>query len=164
MKRIGIYAGSFDPLTYGHVWVAQDALNFCDELYLVIAANPKKKGLFTGEERLALLKEFYKDATDVVPVLHTSGLLTEYAKTIGATISVRGLRAASEFDYEFTMAILNGKLNEGLQTVFIPAREEFLFVSSSSVKELASYGADVSMMVPYNVVSALQNKYPQGST
>lgn len=157
MKR-AIYAGSFDPVTNGHLDVLTRAARVFDEVVVAVAHNSEKRGLFSPEERVALLK----DAVASIPntrVTHFRGLLVEFAKAEGACAIVRGLRAVSDFEFEFQMALMNRRLEPALETFFLMPREEYSYVSSRLVKEVASLGGDVAAFVPEPVAAALRGRY-----
>ncbi len=158
MKR-ALYPGSFDPITYGHLDVLHRAGKLFDELVVAVVANPRKEPLFTAEERKDLVEEALREA-DVsnVSVITYSGLLIECAKRLEVTAIVRGLRAMSDFDYEFQMALTNRDLDSHIESAFLMTAGQFSFLSSSIVKEVKSLGGDVSKFVPPNVDRALGRK------
>lgn len=164
-----IYAGSFDPITLGHLDIIEKAVEVFDSVIVAVGHNPKKTGLFTVQERIDLIEESIveynmpvdEDLKSNVIVTSFNGLLIDFAESHNATHLVRGLRAASDFDMEFTLNGTNAKLNPDIVTTFFMAPEEFLFVSSSTVKELAVNHADVSWMVMPCVEKALQEKYKE---
>ncbi len=155
--RIGVYPGTFDPITNGHLDIIKRSKNLFDKLYVVIPNNVNKKTFFTVEERVALLKEVLKDE-DFVIVTTTNLLTVEFAKTVGATAMLRGLRMVSDFEYELQMATMNKCLNDEIETIFIMSSHEYSFLSSSSVKEIASFGGNYSMFVPEVVRLAVEEK------
>ncbi len=157
MSRIAIYPGSFDPVTHGHLDVLQRALAIFDRVILGVAYNINKKGLFSADERVEMLKELMKDEPRV-EVDTFSCLLMEYAARRGAGAVVRGLRAVADFEYEFQLALMNRKLAPDIDTVFLMTGEEYFFVSSSLVREVARLGGDVSQFVPSVVERALKEK------
>jgi pantetheine-phosphate adenylyltransferase len=160
MKR-AIYAGSFDPVTNGHLDVLRRAAKVFDEVIVAIAHNSEKRGLFTVEERLTLLREATGDVAKV-RVVQFEGLLVQFAVREGACAIVRGLRAVSDFEFEFQMALMNRRLEPALETFFLMPKEEYSYVSSRLVKEVASLGGDVTAFVPGCVVGALREKYAAG--
>lgn len=155
-KRIGLYPGSFDPVTNGHLDIAERAFKLCDELHIAVVANPSKNPLFSVEERVDLLKQTTKHLKNV-KVSSFEGLLVDYAKEIEANIIFRGLRAVSDFEYEFQMALINRNLHKEIEVVFLVPNEKFIFLSSSSIKEVAKLGGDVSGFVPAVVKRALRD-------
>jgi len=154
-KIIGLYPGSFDPVTNGHLDIAERAFKICDELHVAVVANPSKNSLFSIEERVELLKKTTKHLPKVV-ISSFNGLLVNYAKEIKANIIFRGLRAVSDFEFEFQMALINRSLHKNIEVVFLVPNEKFIFLSSSSIKEVAKLGGDVSGFVPHEVQKALQ--------
>lgn len=160
MKR-AVYPGSFDPVTYGHIDIIRRAAEIFDELTISVLDNKAKTPLFSVEERVKILKEATKDIPNV-KVESFSGLLINYAAENDFHISVRGLRAITDFEYELQIAQTNSKLSKGkLDTIFLTARLEYAYLSSSSVKEIASFGGDVSECVPDFVADMLYEKYNQ---
>lgn len=157
MKR-AIYAGSFDPVTNGHLDVLSRAAQVFDEIIVAVAHNPEKRGLFTPEERVALLRQTTAGIKNT-RVTHFHGLLVEFATQQGACAIVRGLRALSDFEFEFQMALMNRRLQPALETFFLMPREEYSYVSSRLVKEIASLGGNVSVFVPVPVAEALRARY-----
>ncbi len=147
MLRKAIYPGSFDPPTYGHLDIIERASGFCDELIIGVLKNSAKTSLFSVGERVNMLKAVTKDM-DHVRVESFDGLTVEFAKAMGATMIVRGLRALTDFDYELQLSQINKKLCEDVETVFLSTNLMYSYISSSTVKEVASYGADISDMVP----------------
>jgi len=157
-KVIGIYPGSFDPLTNGHLDIAKRALKVCDELHVAVVANPSKKSLFSAEERVELLKKTTKSLRRIV-IGSFDGLLVDYARQIKASIIFRGLRAVADFEYEFQMALINRTLHPDIEIVFLVPNEKFIFLSSSSIKEVAKLGGSVHQFVPPVVEKALKRIY-----
>ena len=156
--KIGVYPGTFDPITNGHLDIIKRAHQLFDKLYIVVPVNMGKSALFTTEERVELIKEVLKDLNDI-EVVATDKLTVDFASSVNATAMVRGLRMVSDFDYELQLATINKKLNSQIETVFIMSSHEFSFLSSSAVKEIAKFGGDVSSFVPDVVNTALKNKY-----
>ncbi len=159
VKR-AIYAGSFDPVTNGHLDVLSRAAAVFDEVIVAIAHNSEKRGLFTPEERVVMIAEATRDLTNV-RVTHFNGLLVEFAKAQNACAIIRGLRAVSDFELEFQMALMNRRLEPGLETFFLMPKEEYSYVSSRLVKEVASLGGDITAFVPEGVARALRGKFPR---
>ncbi len=159
MQR-AVYPGSFDPITNGHLDVIFRAAHLFDEVIVAIAHNEQKKPLFGMEERIAMIEEATRD-NDHIRVTQFDGLLVEFAKEMKAAAVVRGLRAISDFEFEFQMALMNRKLEPQLETVFLTPREEYTYVSSRLVKEVARLGGDVSELVPAGVTSALDRQFKE---
>jgi pantetheine-phosphate adenylyltransferase len=157
MSKIAIYAGSFDPITRGHEDLIRRSLAFVDELVVAVAINSAKQPLFSVEERLAFIREAVPDKR--VRVGQFNGLLVDYAREVGAVLSIRGLRAVSDFEYEYQMALMNRHLHKGLETVFMVPGIDLTFVSSSIVREVARYGGDLTGLVIPSVERALRAKF-----
>ena len=155
--KIGVYPGTFDPVTNGHIDIIKRSKNLFDKLYVVIPNNTNKMPLFSLEERLELLKEVLKDE-EFVEVTTTDLLTVDFAKSVGANSMLRGLRMVSDFEYELQMATMNKCLNDEIETVFIMSSHEYSFLSSSSVKEIARFGGDYSSFVPEVVRLAVEKK------
>ena len=153
-KRTAIYPGTFDPITFGHLDIMGRALGLCDRLIVAVALNPKKNPLFNSDDRVEFIKQSVQDLTGV-EVLAFVTLLTELAGMHKANIIIKGLRAVSDFEYELQMGLMNRNLNDNLETVFMIPSQEFSFLSSSFVKEIAKHGGDVSKMVPKCVQEGL---------
>ena len=151
-----IYPGSFDPLTNGHLSIIKRGLWMFDKVIVAIAANPKKQALFTVEERMQLIREACEDPR--VEVTHFDGLLVNYARERGIRVLMRGLRAVSDFDYEFQMANMNRTLAPDVETVFMMTGEDYFYISSQIVREAAALGGDVEKLVPKNVLPRLKEK------
>ncbi len=158
MTRIAVYPGSFDPPTRGHEDLVRRSLALCDKLIVAVATNSSKEPLFSLEQRLALLREVIGGDTRV-SVTTFDGLLVEFARSVGATMVVRGLRAVSDFDYEFQMALMNRQLNDQVESVFLVPAVDLTFLSSSIVREVARYGGDVSHLVHPSVARALKERF-----
>ncbi|OGW72643.1 MAG: pantetheine-phosphate adenylyltransferase [Omnitrophica bacterium GWA2_52_12] len=147
VKQRAIYPGSFDPVTFGHLDLIERALSFFQELYVVVAVNPGKDSLFTLEERLDMMKRAVKPFKRV-HVESSAGLTVAYARKRKAKILIRGLRATSDFDYEFQMALTNRKLAREIDTIFLMPSESYFYVSSRLIKEIAQHKGDVASYVP----------------
>ncbi len=158
MKRIAVYPGSFDPVTYGHIDIVQRGRKLFDKIIVAILNNPAKKSLFPVEERLEMLRESMSE----IPGLtfdSFDGLLVDYVNRQGAQAILRGMRAVSDFEHEFQLALMNRKLNREVETVFLMTGMRWFFTSSSIIKEAASFGGDISDMVPPNVLQRVRAKY-----
>jgi pantetheine-phosphate adenylyltransferase len=157
MARLAIYPGSFDPLTNGHVAIIQRGLNLFDRLVVAVANNPQKTPLFTVEERMAFIAESVRNDPRV-EVDSFDGLMVEYARARGIHTVLRGLRAVSDFEYEFQLANMNRKLLPEFESVFVMTGEDYFYVSSRLVREVATFGGDVRGLVPANVAEAMRLK------
>jgi pantetheine-phosphate adenylyltransferase len=157
MKRTAIYPGSFDPLTNGHLAIIQRGLKIFDRLVVAVANNLEKVPLFTVEERKKMIREAVGD-DPAVEVDSFDGLLVDYAKKRGIHRVLRGLRAVSDFEYEFQLANMNRKLLPDFDTVFVMTGEDYFYVSARLVREVARFGGDVSELVPRNVAEGLRRK------
>ena len=157
--RKAIYPGSFDPITNGHLDVIRRAARLFDEVIVAIAVNAEKVGnqLFTEAERIAMIEDAVTDL-DNVSAVSFSGLVVDFAKANDAAALIRGLRAVSDFEYEFQMALMNRKLSPQVETMFLMPREDYIYLSSRLVKEIAGYGGDITDFVPENVKQALLAK------
>ena len=156
-SRIAIYAGSFDPVTRGHEDLIGRSLEFVDRIVVAVANNSSKAPLFTIEERVALIKESLGDDPRV-DVRSFSGLLVDFAKEVGASLLIRGLRAVSDFEYEYQMALMNRHLSPSLETVFMVPSLDTTYISASLVREVARYDGDVTGLVHPIVAKALRAK------
>ncbi len=158
-----IYPGSFDPITYGHIDIVRRAKKLFDRLVIAIVENPNKSALFTAAERVEITqKALEEEGLPCVEVTSYSGLLVDVAKSMNVEAIVRGLRANSDFDYEFQMALTNRDLNAQIETVFFMTAGRYSFLSSSMVREVKRLGGDVSSFVPKSVEEALARKYASG--
>ncbi len=157
MTRVAVYPGSFDPITRGHEDLIRRALTFADRVIIAVAVNVAKQPLFTLEERVALIQKAAVDPR--VEVRSFDGLLAAFVRAAGATLIVRGLRAVSDFEYEFQMALMNRNLAPGVETVFLVPAFDLTYLSSSLVREVARFGGDVSQLVHPAVGQALKQKF-----
>ncbi len=155
MKRTAIYPGTFDPITLGHVDVVMRGLKLFDHVVVGVAANPNKRPMFGLDRRLQMVRETFADEPAVTAVAFT-GLLVDLAHEQRAHAILRGLRAASDFEYEFQMATMNRRLDEKIETAFVMAREDYTFVSSRFIREISGMGGDVSELVPAAVLPYLK--------
>ena len=153
-----VFAGSFDPPTNGHLDIIKRASGLFESVDVVVSVNPEKHTMFSEEERVQFLKELIKPFNNV-SVHSYKGIIVNYAKEVGAKVLVRGVRAANDFGYEFELALMNQNLNPDIETVFLQSKEKYAIVKSSSIKQLAQFGGDISRMVPPLVAEALSNKY-----
>ncbi len=156
-----VYPGSFDPVTYGHLDIIKRISKKVDSLVVAVLNNPSKKGTFSLEEKIELLKYVTRDLENV-EIDSFEGLLTDYAMKKNCTTMVRGLRAVSDFEYEMQMALVNKKLNNDIETFFMASSSKYAYLSSSIVKEVSMLGGDVSCFVPEVVEIALKNKFQGG--
>ncbi len=154
--RRAIYPGSFDPVTHGHLDVLHRAAKLFDEVIIAVAINENKTGLFTTEERVDLLRQVAENGN--VRVASFSGLLVDFARQMEACAVIRGLRAVSDFEFEFQMALMNRKLEPALETIFLTPKEELTYLSSRIVKEVARLGGNVDVFLPPVVANALRMK------
>jgi pantetheine-phosphate adenylyltransferase len=159
-NAIAIYPGSFDPITNGHVDLVQRTLRVFDQVIVAIATNPDKdRSLFSLQERMGMVQEVFAGLQGRVSAESFQGLLVDYAERKGATVVIRGLRALSDFEYEFQMAMMNHRLKPKLETFFMMTGESEFYTSSRLVKEVVSLGGDVSGLVPDNVLAKLKEKF-----
>ena len=159
--KVAICPGSFDPVTLGHMDIINRARRIFDHVIVAVMLNPAKNTMFTVEERIELLRKCTVDMADV-EVVGLEGLLADYAKIRDATAIVKGLRAVSDFEYEFQMALTNKKLNNELETVFLTTRAENMYLSSSIVKDIASFGGDISNFVPDCILADIKDRLYKG--
>lgn len=157
MKR-AIYPGSFDPLTNGHLDIIERSARMVDELNVAVLKNNAKNPLFSADERVSMIKELTAHLPNVV-VSSFDGLLADYARQIQANIVVRGLRAVTDFEYELQIAQTNHVINPQIDTIFLTTSLEYAYLSSTIVKEVASYGGDISKFVPSEIISRIYNKF-----
>jgi pantetheine-phosphate adenylyltransferase len=155
---LAVFPGSFDPITNGHLDIVDRGLAVFDRVRMAILMNPEKQALFSVEERIALIREAYRGNTRV-EVDSFSGLLVDYAEAVGASVIIRGIRAISDFEYEFQMALMNRRLNPQIETVFMMPAESYSYVSSRLVKEVFQLGGRVRELVPPVVEKRLSEKY-----
>ncbi len=153
--RYAIYPGSFDPVTNGHIDIIKRSLKIFDNVYVSVIENPEKDPFFSLEDRVQMIKEYFNDKKNVV-VESFDGLLVDYAKKKNVSAVIRGLRAVSDFDYEFQMALTNLKMYPDMETIFIMTAGEYSYLSSSLVKQIAKRGGDISAFVPKNVEKKLK--------
>lgn len=158
--KIAIYPGSFDPITNGHVDLVKRTLGVFDRIIVAIARNPEKDhSLFDLDERLGMIRQVFKSQGDRVRAESFDGLLVKYAEKSGAKVIIRGLRAISDFEYEFQMAMMNRELAPGIETLFMMTGHDHFYISSRLVKEVVSLGGDISSLVPPIVAKKLKEKF-----
>ena len=155
--KIAIYPGSFDPITSGHLNIIRRAAKIFDRLIVCVMVNAGKNPMFSLEERVELIRRVTRDLPNV-EVDGSSELLAEYAKRCGSCVIVKGLRAGSDFENEFQMALINHKINPDLDTMFLTAESQYMYLSSSTVKELGSYGVDLSDFLPEEIIPDFQER------
>jgi len=160
-----VYPGTFDPVTYGHLDLISRALRLFDRVIVAVGENPAKKPLFSLEERLEMLREAIKEIPEGerVEVTSFSGLLVDFVREKGARVIVRGLRAVSDFEYEFQLALMNRRLARDIDTIFLMPGFRWIFISSTIIKEAARFGGSVDGLVPRVVVQKLRAKFSEGS-
>jgi len=158
MGKIAVYPGSFDPITFGHIDIVERALDCFDGVIVAIAADTQKSALFTVRERVEMARMALRSKPDVI-VENFTGLLVDYVSSAKATVILRGLRATSDFEYEFHMASTNKNLNDRVETLFMMANKDYFFVSSRTIKEVASLGGSVGGLVPDCVERMLKERF-----
>ena len=156
-EKIAIYPGTFDPVTFGHIDLIERASKIFDKVIVAVAHNKSKGVLFSVEERVDMLEDAVKGMKNVT-VDDFNGLVVEYVRRTGANVMVRGLRMLSDFEYEFQMALTNRKLAGDIETIFMMPREDYSYISSKLIKEVASFGADLTNFIPKKVAGALKEK------
>lgn len=159
VERIAVYPGVFDPITMGHLDIINRALHLFDRVVIAIANNPTKIPLFSLAERIQMIKGCFVPDDKRIEIDHVSGLLVDYAYAKGAKAIVRGLRAVSDFDYEFQLALMNRKIEREVETIFLMTGFRWIYISSTIIKDAAQYGADVSGLVPKHVCVNLKKKF-----
>lgn len=157
--KFAVYPGTFDPITNGHIDIIKRTLRLFPNVIVAVAPNPKKAPLFNLEERLAMIREATHGFLDLT-IESFSGLLIHYLRRKGATAIIRGIRAVSDFEFEFQMALMNRKLDTTIETIFLMPSEEYSYLTSTLIKEVASYGGEISDLVPKVVLKKLQEKFP----
>ncbi len=157
-KKIAVYPGSFDPVTYGHIDLIKRGLKIFDKIIIAVAHNPQKNPLFSVEERISMLKRAAK-SLERIEIEDFDGLVVDYVRKKGASVVIRGLRMISDFEYEFQMALTNRKLAKDVEIIFLMPSESYSYLSSRLIKEAATLGADLKDFVPPFVGKALKRKY-----
>ncbi len=158
MEKTAIYPGSFDPITNGHIDIIQRGARIFPRILIAVLENPRKQTLFTAAERVEAIREAFRERPQI-EVLAFDGLLVDFARAHGGDVVIRGLRAVSDFEYEFQMALMNKKLSHELETFFMMPSLRYIFLSSSLIKEVASLGGNVSDLVPPSVAARLSEKF-----
>ncbi|MFP4078057.1 MAG: pantetheine-phosphate adenylyltransferase [Candidatus Izemoplasmataceae bacterium] len=157
--KIGAYPGSFDPITYGHIDIVKRALKIFDKLYILVSVNPRKETLFSEEERITLIKHALADCLDRIEIESSHDLTVEHASKLGATHIVRGLRALTDFEYEFQMTHANRVLDKSIDSIFFMTDNKYSFLSSTSIKEIAQFDGDLSTFAPPRIAKAIKKKF-----
>jgi pantetheine-phosphate adenylyltransferase len=157
-EKTALYPGSFDPITNGHLDIVERALKIFDRLVVAVAVNPVKETMFSKDERIALIENAIKDKERII-ITSFTGLTTAFARKLGVEAIIRGLRMVSDFEYEFQMALMNRKLDSAMDTVFLMPSEQYSYLSSSLLKNIAEYDGNVDCFVPKNVAEALKKKF-----
>ena len=161
-KRKAIFAGSFDPITNGHLDIICRASNLFDELQIGVLYNPNKKGLFNFDERVELIKSCTKHLTNI-KIVRFDGLLVKYCEDNGISTLIRGVRTGADIEYELQMAHMNRELNPNIETIILPTKPEYSFISSSLVKEVLTFGGNINSLVPETILYKLQRKSNGGN-
>ena len=156
--KIAIYPGSFDPITFGHIDIVERAASLFDKVILGVAESQSKNPLFTIDERIELISDIFKDNSKIDVIGYSKQLTVDLARDNNAIAIIRGLRAVADFEYEFQLATMNRSLAPDIESIFFTPKDTLIYVSSSLVKEIATFGGDVSRFVPENVKVALENK------
>jgi pantetheine-phosphate adenylyltransferase len=157
--KVAVYPGSFDPITYGHIDIAKRALKVFDKLIILISVNPNKESLFTAKERIEMVKATMKDHLDVIEIYESNDLTVNQTKALGATHIIRGLRAVTDFEYEFQMTHANRVLEKSVDSIFFMTDNKYSFLSSTTVKEIAQFNGDLSTFVPPYVEQRIIDKF-----
>lgn len=155
---LAVFPGSFDPPTYGHLNIIERSSRLFDKIDVVVSVNPDKSYLFSDTERVSMLEELTKDFKNVT-VHKCNTLIVDYCSKVGANVLLRGIRNTNDFSYEFDLSLVNRSLNSRVETLFVPTEQRYFLIRSSSIKELARFGGDISGMVPPNVAEAIRAKY-----
>lgn len=154
-----VYPGTFDPITLGHIDIITKAIKIFGNITIAIAKNNSKQSIFSPEERMEIAKKALQEFDICAEVIIFEGLLVDFLDEINSGVVIRGLRAISDFEYEFQMSCVNSRLNNKVETVFLPAKDDMHFVSSRMIKSVAELGGDISQFVPKNVVDVMKNYY-----
>jgi len=157
--KTAVYPGTFDPVTNGHIDIIERALKLFDKLYVLVGDNPQKAATFTAKERVEMLKEALKKHNDRIEIEHFDGLLLNYVKKKKSNVIIRGLRAISDFEFEFQRALFNREFEKDIETIFIMTKDDYSFLSSSIIKEIAMFQGSVKGFVPQIVEKKLKEKF-----
>lgn len=157
--KIAVYPGTFDPITNGHLDIVNRALDLFEKIIIAIAINPAKEPLFSLEERIEMIRQCYPESNSRVEIDPISGLLVDYARKRQAKTIVRGLRAVSDFDYEFQLALMNRRLERDVETIFLMSGFRWIYISSSIIKDAARHGGNIENLVPEHVEKKLKEKF-----
>ena len=157
--KTAVYPGTFDPLTNGHIDIIERALKLFDKLYVIVGDNPQKAPTFTAKERVGMLKGVLKKYSSRLEIEHFDGLLLDYVKKKKSKVVVRGLRAISDFEFEFSRALISRELADDIETIFLMTKDDYAFISSSIIKEIAMFGGSVKGFVPEIVEKKLREKF-----
>ena len=155
---LAVFPGSFDPPTYGHLNIIERSSRLFDKIDVVVSVNPDKSYLFSDTERVSMLEELTKNFKNVT-VHKCNTLIVDYCSKVGANVLLRGIRNTNDFSYEFDLSLVNRSLNSRVETLFVPTEQRYFLIRSSSIKELARFGGNISGMVPPNVAEAIRAKY-----
>lgn len=158
-QRIAVYPGTFDPVTRGHLDIIHRALNLFDRVIVAVAINASKNPVFALDERMEMIRQCFPEDEKRIEVDSVSGLIVDYAYTNGASAIIRGLRAVSDFDYEFQLALMNRRIEREVETVFLMTGFRWIYISSSIIKDAARHGGDVSGLVPDHVCERLRERF-----
>ena len=159
IDRVAVYPGTFDPITMGHLDIIERALTIYDRLIIAVAQNPTKKPLFSLEERIQMIRDCFPGTDGRIQIDAVDGLIVDYAYRKGAKAIVRGMRAVSDFEFEFQLALMNRRLEREVETIFLMTGFRWIYISSSIIKDAASHGGDISGLVPDHVCEQLREKF-----
>jgi len=157
--KTAVYPGTFDPVTYGHIDVIERSAKLFDKVYVLVGDNPNKKSTFSPDERIEMIKESAKFLGNKIEVEHFDGLLLNYVKKKKSNVVIRGLRAISDFEFEFSRALISREMEKDIETIFLMTKDDYAFISSSIVKEIAMFNGSVNGFVPEIVEKKLKEKF-----
>ena len=157
--KVGLYPGSFDPITYGHIDIVKRALKIFDKLYILVSVNPHKTNLFSKDERIEMIKRALEGCMEKIEIETSNDLTVKHAKALGATHIIHDLRALTDFEYEFQMTHANRVLDRSVDSIFFMTDNKYSFLSSTSIKEIARFDGDLSTFAPPFIVEKLRNKF-----